>query len=199
MTILTLDRAPTLRTGLTAYSAPDWLDGQWTLLFSDPDDFTRFDFEADRWLILLQEAFVAAEVRAAAVVSRAGRFTRRTLPCWLQAGGECPSLLLREARPEARVMHLRANALYQMVLDTPSRFVMILDSQLGLRRTIKYSCGDRLPSLFDLIAAAVRIRMTSSAPETHGNEPATSALGTRVRRVRSLFPRPAAGVRSCVR
>src|SRR5688572_24713127 len=66
MTILLLETERVAREGgLFAHpvSLRSWLAGHWGLLFSHADDFAQYDIEADRWLVLIQEAFDAARLR----------------------------------------------------------------------------------------------------------------------------------------
>ena len=73
MATLLLDRdgVCTERRFATTCSLRAWLKGAWGLLFSHPDDFAQYDIEADRWLVLLHDAFAEAHVRPIAVGSAA--------------------------------------------------------------------------------------------------------------------------------
>jgi len=55
---------------LTAAALRRWLHGRWALLFSHADDFASYGFESDRWLVHVQEAFAAADVRPLALADR---------------------------------------------------------------------------------------------------------------------------------
>jgi hypothetical protein len=115
---------------LTAAALRRWLHGRWALLFSHADDFASYGFESDRWLVHVQEAFAAADVRPLALADRqeAG---------WVTEVGGCTTTL---------------------PLDRSTRFVMTLDASLRPRRTFVYAQGDRLPSPMDLAALARQTR-----------------------------------------
>jgi hypothetical protein len=116
---------------LPAAALRRWLQGRWALLFSHADDFAAYGFESDRWLVHVQEAFAAADVRPLALADRqeAG---------WVTEVGGCTTTL---------------------ALDEPAkRFVMTLDTGLRVRRTFVYTQRDRLPSPMDLAALARELR-----------------------------------------
>jgi hypothetical protein len=119
---------------LPAATLRRWLQGRWALLFSHADDFAAYGFESDRWLVHVQEAFAAADVRPLALADRqeAG---------WVTEVGGCTTTL---------------------ALDEPAeRFVMTLDTGLRVRRTFVYTQRDRLPSPMDLAALAREVRDSS--------------------------------------
>ena len=62
--------ASTPNSPLPAAALRRWLHGRWALLFSHPDDFAAYGFESDRWLVHVQEAFAAADVRPLALADR---------------------------------------------------------------------------------------------------------------------------------
>ncbi|HKQ16586.1 MAG TPA: hypothetical protein VJT80_24430 [Steroidobacteraceae bacterium] len=115
---------------LPAAALRRWLHGRWALLFSHANDFAAYGFESDRWLVHVQEAFAAADVRPLALADRqeAG---------WVTEVGGCTTTL---------------------ALDRSTRFVMTLDASLRPRRTFAYTQQDRLPSPIDLVALARQTR-----------------------------------------
>ena len=96
---------------LPAAALRRWLHGRWALLFSHPDDFAAYGFESDRWLVHVQEAFAAADIRPLALADRqeAG---------WVTEVGGCTTTL---------------------AVDEQARFVMTLDAALRPRRTFVYN------------------------------------------------------------
>lgn len=139
----------------TAASLFDWLDGRWGLVFSHPDDFATFDLEADRWLALVKEAFANTNVRALAVASSRPRFAT-----WIELLDGADPLLVLEPTKSAGIEESVANvgALRSALARATSRFVMIVDESLNLRRTFTYALSDRLPSLLDFAAMVARVR-----------------------------------------
>ena len=118
---------------LPAAALRRWLQGRWALLFSHADDFATYGFESDRWLVHVQEAFAAADVRPLALADRQEA-------SWVTEVGGCTTTL---------------------ALDRSTRFVMTLDTALRPRRTFVYTRGDRLPSPMDLAALAREARDSS--------------------------------------
>ena len=116
-----------------------WLRGRWTLVFSNPDDFANYGFEADRWIEQVREALHADSIAAVAVGpgDRAG---------WITGVGGC---------------FISQRTFDSMIDCRPDRrFVMVLDDALQLRRTFLYSSADQLPSPIGLasLAASCRLR-----------------------------------------
>jgi len=137
---------------LSAVALRRWLHGRWALLFSHPDDFAAYGFESDRWLVHVEEAFAATDIRP---LAQAGRHETG----WVTAvGGYTTSLALDEIQryPVARAS--REEALRNAAFEPATRFVMTLDSGLRLRRTFVYTQQDRLPSPMDLAVIAQGLR-----------------------------------------
>lgn len=113
-----------------------WLRGRWALVFSHPDDFATYGFEADRWIDQVKQAFEADSITALAISTR----TPGDNAGWITAVGGCfisPRTFdsIVDCRPERR-------------------FVMVLDDALQLRRTFLYSGADGVPSPISLASWA---------------------------------------------
>lgn len=149
---------------ITAIALPDWLDGRWALVFSHPDDFASFGLEADRWLAVVKDALTAANVRALATASTRPRFAS-----WIeQLEGTDPWLVLEQgksASTEPLVANIRT--LRSAIARATSRYVMLVDESLNLRRTFTYTPADRLPSLLDLAATVAKLRAKPRQLEPH--------------------------------
>ena len=137
---------------LSAAALRRWLHGRWALLFSHADDFAAYGFESDRWLVHVEEAFAAADVRPLALAYRqeAGWVT--------EVGGCTTTLALDEIQRYPVVRDSREEALRCAAFDPAARFVMTLDAGLRLRRTFVYQQRDRLPSPMDLAVLAREVR-----------------------------------------
>jgi alkyl hydroperoxide reductase subunit AhpC len=153
----TLPAAPRLRS---------WLDGDWAILFSHPDDFVGCDLEADRWLTIVQRKFADHGVRPLALATPS-----RQLDCgWVaQISGNPGAVMLCD--PVERV-DLQARRLHEEVVGTQRRFVMIIDRTLYRRRTYSYvnpAYGDpaRLPSPLDFVGWVKSLRGSSSAADRY--------------------------------
>jgi hypothetical protein len=162
MATLILDRNERTRFGPGAAASPlrTWLAGDWALLFSHPHDFANYDVEADRWLVLLQRAFENARVRPVALAC--GSSADAAMDGWLVEVTEARMCVtLGDDLPH--IADFGLHALRGAIERANSRFVMIIDAALHLRRTFAYSPRDRLPSLFDLIATAEKVRAGQAA------------------------------------
>lgn len=140
---------------LAAPALRRWLHGRWALLFSHADDFAAYGFESDRWLVHVQEAFAAADVRPLALADsqEAGWVT--------EVGGSTTTLALDEIQRYPVARDSREEVLRSAAFDGSTRFVLTLDSGLRLRRTFVYTQRDRLPSPMDLAALAREVRDAS--------------------------------------
>lgn len=152
-------------------SVRKWLRGSWALLFSHADDFAAYGFEADRWLFMVRYACASADVRPLALAHSTSHSSN-----WVtEVGGRATALPADETRRYPLLRDAYEQVLCSAIGAMDSRFVMILDDALRLRRTFAYGPGDRLPSPIDLIAMADRLR---SAGLPDGGPPsATRARG----------------------
>jgi hypothetical protein len=142
---------------LPAVALRRWLHGRWALLFSHPDDFAAYGFESDRWLVHVEEAFAATDIRPLAL---AGRHETG----WVSAVGGCTtSLALDEIQRYPVARDSREEALRSAAFAPATRFVMTLDAALRLRRTFVYTLQDRLASPMDLAVIAQGVRDGSRA------------------------------------
>jgi hypothetical protein len=135
-------------------SVRKWLHGSWALLFSHADDFAAYGFEADRWLWMVRHACASANVRPLALAHS----TCHSASWVTEVGGRATALPVEDTRRYPLLRDAYEQVLCEAVRAADSRFVMILDDALRLRRTFAYDPGDRLPSPIDLIAMADRLR-----------------------------------------
>jgi hypothetical protein len=134
-----------------------WLHGNWGVLFSHPDDFACHGFEADRWLVHVQDAFTDSGVLpiALAYSEAPGAYS------WVTAvGGAHVSMRQRPAQLRAR-----ERGLFSVVCAREERFVVIVDESLRPQRTIVYQRGDRMPSPMELARMAVKLRTLAQEQE----------------------------------
>jgi hypothetical protein len=131
------------------------LRGRWALLFSHPDDFAHHGFEADRWVEQVKQTFQAESIVALAVGARVAGS-----PEWMAAiGGSYIS-----QRTFDSIIERSGGRDYREDRGSERRYVMILDGELQVRRTILYARTDRVPSPIGLasLAAVCRVRAESA-------------------------------------
>jgi alkyl hydroperoxide reductase subunit AhpC len=128
----------------------DWLQGQWGMIFSHPEDFQEAGLEQDRWLVVLSQEFRAAGVRPLACQPSTGRTDASWVsaltgdPWYVQLEGDVADLAARQLRSE---------------LDgLGSRFVLVVDENLRRRGLLPYRRGAGRLSPLDLAASVRALR-----------------------------------------
>jgi hypothetical protein len=139
----------------TSWSLPrfllkKWLRGRWALVFSHPDDFANYGFEADRWIGQVKQALDTGSIAALAISNRAPGGDAG----WITAVGGC---FISQRTFDSIIRDCGDASAYR---STGRRFVMVLDDALQLRRTFLYSDAASLPSPIGLasLAASCRLR-----------------------------------------
>jgi alkyl hydroperoxide reductase subunit AhpC len=139
-------------------SAPElheWLNGDWALLFSNPEDFQPETRERRRWLDILRVEFDARGLRALAV-KRDGPPLRSWID-ELQFDREI--VQLREPGFVASdAISFAARALRGDLLTQQCSFVVFIDGTLARREILKYSAGRHSISMLDLLASVDALR-----------------------------------------
>ncbi|MET0533578.1 MAG: hypothetical protein ABW171_05080 [Steroidobacter sp.] len=129
-----------------------WLRDRWALLFSHPDDFASYGFEADRWIEQVRATFDGEAITALAV----GAESSCEGGNWIEAvGGRLISHRMLDGIATLSDWPRRD--------ATDRRFVMILDGALELQRTFFYTSTARVPSPIDLAVMAANCRCRASA------------------------------------
>ena len=157
MATLLLNRAVD---GCASESLQNGLQGNWGLLFSHPADFALKGLEADRWLAIVQDAFARLHIRPVAVAPDQASYASN----WIEQVEERNTLLFLDSELPSYADETEFNAivLASAIARAPARFVMIVDSNLRLRRTFVYEQGDCVPSVLDFVAIVAKLMQTSS-------------------------------------
>jgi hypothetical protein len=129
-----------------------WLDGRWALLFSHPERFADYGFEADRWLVQLRDAFDWARVRpiAIGIANEAGWVSRtggRYVP--LHSVEDCLPTQWGTRTGRGETEHS----------------VTIFDSSMRARRTFIYPLDGQTPSPIALAQTVARLRASSASTQ----------------------------------
>jgi alkyl hydroperoxide reductase subunit AhpC len=134
-----------------AVAMRDWLDGDWCMVFSHPEDFEDQGLERDRWLDILRQEFQAEGVRALACAGD----QQASDASWVSALAEDRRRVrLLNAGDEAeRVFDLPALALCETLRGLPARYVLIVDDTLTRRGVLRYTPGRAHCSPLELLAS----------------------------------------------
>lgn len=137
---------------LVSVSLSAWLSGSWGILYSHANDFAWTGLESDRWLVVLAEAFASARIRPLAYACDLSPGEGS----WVLEVGGLKTIIPPEATRCPQLVDLHACRLCEAIKHTTTRFVMIIDGRLQLRRSLSYRPGACLPSVLDLVATAQR-------------------------------------------
>ena len=140
--------ATLLINGDTGALLPDWLQSDWTILFSHPVDFQYQGLEQDRWLLILREEFGVRGVRPLASKQAVAGVERD----WVGDLSGDRSLVRLDP------LEQRSRSLREDLLSMPARFVLIVDQELRRRGVLKYSAGRSNISPLDLLATIDALR-----------------------------------------
>jgi hypothetical protein len=161
---------------LTSPSLRAWLEGDWAIIFSHPDDFVRYDLEMDRWLVVTQRAFAARRIRPIALDSPA--LDPET--SWVtQVIGDSRAVLLEDpTQQHFGPVDLQTPALRAALERSGRRFVMIIDGELRQRKTFSYDTLSGLPSPLEFLgwAEALRTKQVATLQARHGSPGETVPL-----------------------
>jgi alkyl hydroperoxide reductase subunit AhpC len=141
---------------LTSPSLRAWLEGDWAIIFSHPDDFVRYDLEMDRWLVVTQRAFAARGIRPIALDSPA--LDPET--SWVtQVIGDNRTVLLEDpTQQHFGPVDLQTPVLREALEQVGQRFVMIIDGELRQQKVFSYDTLSGLPSPLEFLGWAQALR-----------------------------------------
>ena len=146
---------------LTSPSLRAWLEGDWAIIFSHPDDFVRYDLEMDRWLVVTQRAFAARGIRPIALDSPA----LDPATSWVtQVIGDSRAVLLEDpTQQHFGPVDLAAPVLREALEQVGRRFVMIIDGELRQQKVFSYDTLSGLPSPLEFLGWAQALRTKQTA------------------------------------
>jgi hypothetical protein len=152
MTTLCLDRAVESTCG---WNLHEWLDGEWALLFSNPEDFEP---QIQHGLEALRQGFGTRGVRALAVM-RDGP----AQSSWVdELHGSWQPVRLREPPfAAADKVSFAARALRGELLTLQSRYVLFIDGALKRHGVLKYGAAGHPGSPSELLVSLDTLRIQS--------------------------------------
>jgi thioredoxin-dependent peroxiredoxin len=113
----------------------EWLDGQWGILYSNPEDFAPHPSTPRGFVSRLAGEFEQYNVKPIALGSEVGAAPQS----WLDVAMEDNSLVIVDADGvDEPVIDLAERALAMKLAEIDGRFVMILDAHGRCRSTINY-------------------------------------------------------------
>src|SRR5579872_315774 len=110
----------------------EWLDGEWGLLLSHPDDFEDHSIERERWLEVIQQEFRASGVKPIVYRHRSGEPDRG----WV---GRVTGDERRVRLTHSDVIDSAARRLRDVLVEVPAaHFAMMVDPALICRGVLMY-------------------------------------------------------------
>ena len=175
----------TIQHALSSISLRAWLDNDWAILFSHPNDFVSYDLEMDRWLVITRRAFADRHVRPIAFGAPSHDGGAKQDEGWVtQVSGDERTVLLEDPRQQhCGPVDLQAPVLREEIEQSGRRFVMIIDSALRVQKKLSYDSLSDLPSPLELLGWADALRSKQI-------ERQTATADTERRRVPAARPHP---------
>lgn len=142
-----------------------WLEDNWAMLFSHPNDFVSYDLEVDRWLVITRRAFADRHVRPIALATPTRDGEIRGDHGWVsQVTGDERTVLLEDPRQRHfGPVDLQAPVLREEIEQSQRRFVMIIDNALRVQKRLSYASLSDLPSPLELLGWADALRARQAA------------------------------------
>lgn len=159
--------------GRTVAGLRDCLQGDWALLFSNPEDFAPHASTPPGFLTHVAEQFRRTRTRPFAVIHQLQQSLAST---WLQLATDDRSLLVLDCAASQRVVDFATRALMHKLRRLEPPYVLVLDERGRCRSTLCYRAGciDRPCTVAELLCVVTALRgdrgLASSAPP--GSAPA---------------------------
>jgi hypothetical protein len=135
----------------------DHLQGDWALLFSNPEDFAPHASTPPGFLTYLADKFERGRTRPFALIQQP---QQSLTPTWLQHATGDRSLLVLDCSPNRRIVDLATRALLRKLRQLDPPYVLVLDEQGRCRSTLCYRARqiDRPRSVEELLCMVTALR-----------------------------------------
>lgn len=144
----------------------EWLDGQWAIAMSHPEDFAPCPTTPIGFKNSLADAVLAQQIRPIAVT----RSVEPPPPCWLDHAVNDDAVVMLD-RSRSLFLNLAERALAARIAALDGPFALILDDRGRCRATLRYdahSLRERSCTLQGLADIANSLRQTSTHDSTSG-------------------------------
>ena len=134
-------------------SLRDWLQGDWAVVCSHPDDFAPPRGTPEGFVTCIAEGLRAERLKMIG-------FDRTLEPppaSWLDHSVNDDSIVVLDG-DDATVVDLAEHALAAKLAELTQPFVVIVDDRGRVRTTLKYRYGDRSRTLFDIVELVAVLR-----------------------------------------
>lgn len=142
----------------------DWLDDQWAVLFSHPEDFAPHPSTPAGFITLLAEDFAEYGVKPLVLADASNSAS------WLEyAGADASTVVLDDGQADAQVVDLAEHSLLSKLNRMDSPFVMVIDANGRCRSTITYRARrDNGPrTIYDVLAVVQMLQRGSNVTPEH--------------------------------